>query len=255
MVSPLAEPGTPVDRTHEEQYWKVDLPPTTGMDAQADSAPEDSGLDQDPALEKNLSSDRTTNQTVLPDKFLQTWTPTFLIRHPALVFPSIYRTSVELEGVEEARRNVDGIFRSEMTMRWSRNLWEWYHSIGQKKQDSSDRVWPIVLDADDIILEPKVVERYCALTGLDPSRCRFEWTAATQAEQDALPSVEKRMKSSLLSSTGIIKEGKTAVGLNIDEEVKKWQAEFGVEEAEMLKQWVHDAMPDYQFMRARRLRP
>lgn len=31
------------------------------------------------------------NSTILPDKFLETWLPTFLIRHPALVFPSHYR--------------------------------------------------------------------------------------------------------------------------------------------------------------------
>ena len=29
----------------------------------------------------------TFNETVLPDEFLKTWLPTFLIRHPALVFP------------------------------------------------------------------------------------------------------------------------------------------------------------------------
>lgn len=41
------------------------------------------------------------NETVLPDHFLNAWLPTVLIRHPALVFPSSYRTLVDLEGPKE----------------------------------------------------------------------------------------------------------------------------------------------------------
>ena len=31
------------------------------------------------------------NKTILSDEFLKTWRPTFLIRHPAMVFPSLFR--------------------------------------------------------------------------------------------------------------------------------------------------------------------
>lgn len=34
------------------------------------------------------TSNAKTNPTALPDGFLKTWLPTFLIRHPAVVFPS-----------------------------------------------------------------------------------------------------------------------------------------------------------------------
>lgn len=39
------------------------------------------------------AADSGLHGTILPDDFLQTWLSTFLIRHPALVFPSLYRAS------------------------------------------------------------------------------------------------------------------------------------------------------------------
>jgi len=99
-----------------------------------------------------------SNLTILPDSFLTKCVPTFLIRHPALVFPSIYRTCLDLEGPEKARRNADGIFRLEMTWRWSRHMWQSYNgqiidetnSQGPSWDDKvSGSPWPIILDADD----------------------------------------------------------------------------------------------------------
>ncbi|KAI1621078.1 hypothetical protein EDD37DRAFT_639688 [Exophiala viscosa] len=58
------------------------------------------------------------NKTILPDEFLKTWLPTFLIRHPALSFPSIYRTTIDNEGREAARADPAHVL--EMTMHWSR---------------------------------------------------------------------------------------------------------------------------------------
>ncbi|EXJ75228.1 uncharacterized protein A1O5_01924 [Cladophialophora psammophila CBS 110553] len=216
---------------------------------------------------QNESLTKAQNQTVLPDAFLRTWTPTFLIRHPALVFPSLYRTSVDLEGPEQATKNADGSFRMEMTWRWSRNLWEWFNKQRLDQSMASGKVrrrsrndgqstssWPIILDADDVILHPSVIRRYCGIVGLDPDKCQFKWESATAEEQQRLNVFERRMKSSLLSSTGLIKEGKTAIGLDIEREAQKWKAEFGGEEAKKLLSWVKDAMPDYEFLRERRLR-
>ena len=63
------------------------------------------------------------------------------------------------------------------------------------------------------------------------------------------------MKSSLLASNGIVRKGKTAVGLSIEEETKKWENDFGVVGAGTIRRWVYDALPDYEFLRAARLRP
>ncbi|KIW97952.1 uncharacterized protein Z519_01536 [Cladophialophora bantiana CBS 173.52] len=113
--------------------------------------------------------------------------------------------------------------------------------------------WPIILDADDVILHPSVIRRYCGIVGLDPDKCQFKWESATAEEQQRLNAFERRMKSSLLSSTGLIKEGKTAIGLDIEHEAQKWKAEFGEEEAKKLLSRVKDAMPDYELLRERRL--
>lgn len=43
------------------------------------------------------------NITTMPDEFLKTWKPTFLIRHPAVMLPSMYRTrqlDFEMDGIK-----------------------------------------------------------------------------------------------------------------------------------------------------------
>jgi hypothetical protein len=63
------------------------------------------------------------NLTILPDEFLKTWLPTFLIRHPALVFHSNYRTYVDNEGKENVK-NETNLQALEMTYHWSRTLYD-----------------------------------------------------------------------------------------------------------------------------------
>lgn len=38
------------------------------------------------------------NVTVLPDEVLRVWLPVFLVRHPGLAFPSLYRTILDNQG-------------------------------------------------------------------------------------------------------------------------------------------------------------
>ncbi|MCJ1305305.1 hypothetical protein MMC08_008119 [Hypocenomyce scalaris] len=197
----------------------------------------------------------TLNETVLPDEFLKTWLPTFLIRHPALVFPSIYRTCVDLEGPEVAKTE----FRQhalEMTMHWSRTLYDWYTRQLNASESSSDSdvTWPIILDADDVMVEPEVVLRYSTIVGMDPTKLKFSWAPASKEELDKMRGFERRMRSTISASAGIV-EGKTSTNLDIDEEAKKWRVEFGVEEGEKIEKWVRAAMSDYEYMKARRLRP
>jgi len=56
------------------------------------------------------------HETVLPDEVLRQWNPAFLVRHPALPSPSLYRTTMDLQGAEAAKR--EGAYqRLKMTMR------------------------------------------------------------------------------------------------------------------------------------------
>ncbi|RGP76740.1 hypothetical protein FLONG3_5180 [Fusarium longipes] len=188
------------------------------------------------------------NLTLFPDEFLKTWNPTFLIRHPALMIPSLYRTcqgEMEYNGIKRPRQEPCA---TELTMRWHRTLYEFY-----AEYFANDSVWPIVLDADDIMTSPELVSKYAKLAGLDDSKVRRSWEKAGDKEVNKLHVVEQRMLSSINAST-TIDNSKVAGNIDIDEEVAKWTNEFGEEEAKKLEKWVRDALPDYEFMHAKRMR-
>lgn len=189
------------------------------------------------------------NETVLPDEFLQTWLPTFLIRHPALVFPSHYRTIIDSEGVEAGEKKLPLV----MTLHWTRTLYDWYTQHPRKPE--YDATWPLVLEADDIMTEPEVIVRFCEITGMDPTKLQFTWTPTSKEDLAKLhDDVSRRMLSTLSASNGVMR-GKTSADLDIDTEAKKWREEFGEREAEKIEKWVRAAMPDYEFLKTKRLRP
>lgn len=197
------------------------------------------------------------NFSILPDEFLKTWLPTFLIRHPALAFPSCYRTSIDNEGAEAASAQ-QAVNKVEMSVHWSRTLYDWYsqqQAIGMNSSDvvNGDAKWPIILDADDIIEDPLLIHEYSRIVGLDDTCLKFTWAPASEDELNEMGSMARRMTSTLDASTTIV-PGKTATRLNIDEEAKKWRVEFGMEEGDRIEVLVRAAMPDYEYMKRRRLR-
>ncbi|KAM5343886.1 hypothetical protein ACJ41O_012423 [Fusarium nematophilum] len=188
------------------------------------------------------------NLTLLPDEFLKTWNPTFLIRHPAMVLPSLYRTclcDIEMNGFTRAKKEP---MAAEVTTKWVRSLYDLYsaHFV-------DDPLWPIVLDADDIMTCPALVAKYAQLAGLDDRKVRYSWDKASEEKVNKLSSAEQRMLSSINASTKV-DTTKVAGSIDIGEEAVKWRNEFGMEGAQKLEQWVRDAMPDYKFLYSRRLR-
>lgn len=197
------------------------------------------------------------NETLLPDEFLQTWLPTFLIRHPALAFPSRYRAFRDIVGSVEAAEANEAEARLDMTLHWTRKLYDWYtRHLSQSKSDSDGDVnWPLVLDADDVMTDPNMLVRFCEIVGMDPTRLRFTWAAATEEQLAQLPSdITRRMLSTLTASASIIKS-KTSANLDIGTEAKKWREEFGEVKGEWMEKLVRAAMPDYEFLKSKRLRP
>ncbi|KAF5010791.1 hypothetical protein FDECE_3088 [Fusarium decemcellulare] len=188
------------------------------------------------------------NLTFLPDEFLNTWHPTFLIRHPAMMFPSLYRTCLTDLEVDGFKRDGREPMKTEVTTKWTRNLYNFYSNHFEK-----DSLWPIVLDADDVMTCPELVAKYAQLAGLDDSKIRYSWDKASAEKLNKLSPMEQRMLSSINASSKIDKS-KVAGSINIDEEAVKWRSEFGEEGGRKLEQWVRDAMPDYNFMFSRRLR-
>jgi len=142
-----------------------------------------------------------------------------------------------------------------LTMHFSRTLYDWYVSNSTNSESGSNL--PYILDADDIVLQPEYLFDYSALVGLDPTKLRFSWGLNTQRRNTrnvGSEAASKRFLSTLSESTGIVK-GKTSVGLDIDEEAKKWKVEFGDGLGSRLEEAVKAAMLDYLYMKERRLQP
>lgn len=193
-----------------------------------------------------LPNGSVASLTVMPGGFLQQWLPTFLIRHPALAFPSLYRALAAIVPAANNRANKPLLGSQSMTLRWSRSLYEWYVShLG------SD-MWPIILDADDIMACPELVAKYCSLLGMKPEKLCFSWDASMQDDDTRLPRSQQRFQDTLMASDGVQKN-KTSAGIVLEKEVEKWQEEFGVRVAQALKEHVRDAMADFEYLKAKRL--
>ncbi|KAL2172244.1 hypothetical protein VTG60DRAFT_6622 [Thermothelomyces hinnuleus] len=189
------------------------------------------------------------NLTALPDEFLKTWHPTFLIRHPAAMLPSLYRTTqADLGDFGNKRRREEGPLKIETTMKWIRTLYEFY--VAHFPEDSP---WPIVLDADDIMKTPELVAKYAPLVDLDPAKLRFSWERVPEEQLKAMPKAAQVMTSHI-STTSKIDPSKVAGDIDIDTEAAKWRAEFGEEAGRNIEKWVRDMMPDYLAMHSKRLR-
>jgi hypothetical protein len=104
------------------------------------------------------------------------------------------------------------------------------------------------------MIEPEIVFRYSKIVGLDPIKLKFSWEPVSKEKLDKMPRTERRMRLTLSASAGIV-EGKISINFDIDEEAKKWRLEFGEEEGEKIEKWVRAAMPDYEYMKAKRLGP
>ncbi|KAJ5542922.1 hypothetical protein N7535_005344 [Penicillium sp. DV-2018c] len=190
-----------------------------------------------------------SNQTVLSDEYLRTWRIAFVIRHPALAWPSLYRAMQKL--LKEGYIDDDGIKGASivnMTLSWTRKLFDWCI------EQPDESVTPLVIDANDVIHNPAVVTKFCEMAGLDPAVMQFEWSAKPPAEGNAEEEMENQKRigiflSTLQESTGIVKE-KAPASVDIDAEVVKWRVEFGDDVAQLLEKATSDSMADYVYLKA-----
>lgn len=200
----------------------------------------DSGLEY---IKHALSSDlsyKPANFTMVPDDLLlKPGTATiFTTRHPAWVTPAAFRALTTIEG-NPNRSNM--IFIS--NMHWQRVLYDWYIQKGVKA---------VVVEAEDYMTSPELVRKLCSEVGLDPEHALFSWPRATEEEQAKMNPRIVQLLHSLLNSTGLIPGKATPPPVLADEEVK-WKQEFGEGDARFIKDLVNAAMPDYEYLRARKL--
>ncbi|KAH7383752.1 hypothetical protein BKA66DRAFT_462727 [Pyrenochaeta sp. MPI-SDFR-AT-0127] len=216
--------------------------------------PETQYLHRSPEDETSLS----LNLTCIPDDFLLNKVrPTFLIRHPALTFPSLFRTARDNEGIDALlTESTAKAIRWEATYRWHITLYKFLVSSPAYPYPSHDLdiQYPIILDASDLA-NPDLVRKYAAAVGLDPQLVKFEWAAVSDQEQDRLGKVEARMKDTLLKSQGIVLDKlRKGAALNVETEAKKWIEEFGELLGKRLVGLVEEAMGDYEWLFERRVR-
>ncbi|KAL2257992.1 hypothetical protein VTK26DRAFT_8859 [Humicola hyalothermophila] len=188
------------------------------------------------------------NCTLFPDEYLRTWRIAFVIRHPALAWPSMYRAMVKM--VDEKLLDEDGVrgaSLANMSLAWTRKMFDW-------ALEHDPATVPLVIDAHDVIHNPAAVRRFCELAGLDASKVQFEWdetpVAGWQDQQDLQGA--KIMCSTLEASRGLLKD-KTPATVDVTTEAEKWKAEFGEEVAALVEKAVWDALPDYEYLKERRV--
>ncbi|KAJ5770627.1 uncharacterized protein N7511_002678 [Penicillium nucicola] len=202
------------------------------------------------------------NDTILPDQYLRTWKMAFIIRHPALAWPSLYRAMQNLSTVGIIDEDgVEGVSASNMSMTWTRRLFDW----AMEQPDAPTQ--PLVIDANDVIHNPAAVLRFCELAGLDPACVQFEWGAGGKKlenvavggdgamDADTLKREETAaavMLATLEKSSGVIKD-KQPSDVDVEVEVAKWKVEFGDKVAAMLEKATRDSMDDYEYLKARRV--
>ncbi|PLB50168.1 hypothetical protein P170DRAFT_435357 [Aspergillus steynii IBT 23096] len=202
-----------------------------------------------------------SNYTILPDEYLRTFHMAFIVRHPALMFPSFYRAMCKMVKLGViTQEDIGGVMVANMTLRFSRLLYDWC-----LEQDDPD-ARPVILDAYEVIHKPEAVVRFCEMTGLDANAIKFEWenkpgskdVGAQNVQMDGnteqrtlwSPEAASVMVSTLTGSSGVVKSKAPDV-VDIAVEAAKWKEEFGQETADMLEKRVRNAMPDYEYLKAR----
>lgn len=181
---------------------------------------------------------------------------TFLIRHPALTFPSLFRAAIDNEGLEAVlTSSARATFKWEATYRWHIELYKFLLASSPTNDTYTEESnhAPIILDASDLS-SVELVRKYAQTVGLNAESVQFEWKPTSEEQKAGIPKVEARMKDTLLESEGVIttklvrfEEGK------LQEEKRSWLAEFGDSLGDLLATLVDNGMDDYRWLWNRRL--
>ncbi|KAJ5912783.1 hypothetical protein N7504_001666 [Penicillium tannophilum] len=213
----------------------------------------------------SLGTYPSSNETIFSDEYLRSWQMGFVIRHPALSLPSFWRALLKFtkQGIiDEDAMEVTTV--TSMGMCWARSLYDWcleQHGLSRP---------PPVVDAYDLINKPGAVVRFAEETGLDPKVLQFEWEsqdhekksnfwASDHAKASAGDDFEGShiraanvMLTTLSNSSGMIKN-RTPAEVDIAVEAERWKVEFGSQAAEFILKAVLESMPDYEYLKARRI--
>lgn len=214
------------------------------------------------------------NPTIFPDRFLQTFTPVIIIRHPAKQVQSWHKSMRVYDlSIDQSE------FELGASYKFPRRVFDYYIELYRKKEESdtdeddvrknqnADRMdnngdsshvsgyngskMPIVIDGDDVIDDAKgIATKFCEITGVDSSGIIYSWE-----EEKAMKNPgDEFFLETLSKSRGVIQNPSPRETLNIVQFVKKWEEDWGEDVASGLTRYAQDAMADYEYLYQFRLR-
>ncbi|KAI5361287.1 Putative P-loop containing nucleoside triphosphate hydrolase [Septoria linicola] len=192
------------------------------------------------------------NETILPDAYLLSWRPVFLIRHPIRVFESawgsmndVFKHSAETMTRGSDDKSKEATIKANMTYKFHRTLYNFYVSRG---------VRPILIDADDLIVHTQAItQKLAQQIGLDPSKLLYEWEALSEAELAKQEVQFRIMLSSLHASKGVQADKLGCDAGTPTEQVPRWTEKFGEKAALELKERVEASLADYEWLCKRKM--
>ncbi|KAK3707707.1 hypothetical protein LTR37_011884 [Vermiconidia calcicola] len=203
------------------------------------------------------------NATCFSTEFLDSVTPIFLIRHPALSMPSFYRKAktISYNEVDEE------VFRLTTTYFWSRAIFDSY-VLRSKTGTASNGIYvtngepshirtpnegsctPIVIDAADVIYNTEAtVAALCRRLQIDYDGVQLTWDPVPEAERPA-DLVMQHYLADLQNSRGIERRSDKPAEecMNLDKVQLGWATEFGEETAKSLRSLVDVEIPNYEYL-------
>ncbi|KAK7046015.1 hypothetical protein VNI00_007010 [Paramarasmius palmivorus] len=173
------------------------------------------------------------NPTCLPDSFLSRIIPIITIRDPIRMVASSMGVMLRDLGAKLDEPHLE----ASCTFRWSKFLFDYYQSRGGPAF--------IVIDGDRLVTDPEgQMKKLCALINIEESGIQYTWEPRRKPPNKEM--LEHVFIGVMHRSTGIIR-GKVPK-LDLEEEVKKWEEEWGAEVAETMRGYVERTMDDYQYL-------
>jgi hypothetical protein len=153
---------------------------------------------------------KSPNTSILPDRLLKTIAPVFIIRHPARMVNSWYRSVSEIYGATVTDRE----WPFTTSYQWSRKLFDCYKAYFQEKSEG-DASWPLVVDGDELVNNTKeIMQALCDAIGIDESGIQYEWNTVEVTKtwvpvKQVNPAMVKLYESfggSIARSTGVVRD-------------------------------------------------
>lgn len=190
-------------------------------------------------LYNKTPGDKPRNFTLIPDSLLlhPGTVPIMTTRHPALTAPAGMAAMMNMEN-SGTRCNL----MVALTL-WQRELYDWYVVNG---------ITPLVVEAEDYMSDEEVIRSLAKKAGLKPEKCVFKWEKTGEDQQKGMHPMYILLQQTLLNSEGLVKS-KSIKKVDLDEEIVKWREQFGPDNAEWMAEKVRESMPDYEFLRSKKI--